>query len=136
MFISSLLKIKSFSPGKKPRPVVTFDNMPTTPIEFRSGSDSAGLEIVDVLLWAHRRIIVGKPLAGELHKLVQFNAGKMLEDEISLNGIWERWKPFLTQSNDLSDIPPDVLARAREAQALSHARIQAALAAPGTQPLI
>ena len=116
-------------------PVMTFDGMPTTPIEFRSSEHSVGLELVDVLLWAHRRFVEKKPLARQLMQLVEFNSGKMLADEISLNGIWNRWRPFLTTPGcDLSDIPEDVLVIARERQAADRARIQAAIAAPGTQP--
>ena len=117
-------------------PVMTFDDMPTTPIEFRSSEHSAGLELIDVLLWTHRRFVEKKPLASQLRQLVEFNAGKMLEDEISLNGIWNRWRPFLTTpGNDLSAIPADILVIARQRQAAEHARIQAAVAATGTQPL-
>lgn len=117
-------------------PVMTFGDMPTTPIEIRSSNDSAGLELVDVLLWTHRRFIEEKPLASQLMRLVGFNAGKMLEDEISFIGIWNRWKPFLTTGgSDLSDIPAEILAVARQRQAADHARIKVALAAPGTHPL-
>ena len=117
-------------------PTMTFDNMPTTPIEFRSSEHSAGLELVDVLLWTHRRFLEKKPLASQLRQLVKFNAGKRLEDEISLDGIWNRWRPFLTMpSSSINDIPADVLAKARQQQAADHARIQDALAAPGTHPL-
>ena len=41
-------------------PTVSFKGIPTVPIEFSSGSTSAGLELVDIYLWAFKRAMEGK----------------------------------------------------------------------------
>ncbi len=108
-------------------PKLTFDSMPSTPIEFMSSQDSAGLELVDVILWVHRRLDEDKPLARELLPIYLFNAPKGMSDELSLEGIARRWGPELSAPVDLSDVPPEQLAWARERAAMETARVKAAL---------
>jgi hypothetical protein len=116
-------------------PTLTLDGMPSTPIEFRSSQDSAGLELVDVLLWTHRRLDEEKPLARELLPLIQFNLRKGMSDEISLVGIERRWTPVLSAMAQAEDPAPERMAVAREQIARENARIAAALAAPGSRAL-
>ena len=108
-------------------PTLSFDSMPSTPIEFMSSQDSPGLELVDVILWIHRRLDEGKRLARELLPIYQFNAQKGMTDELSLEGIARRWGATLNAPVDLSDIPPERLAWAKEQAAMETARIKAAL---------
>lgn len=120
-------------PSMGEMPTFNFDSMPSTPIEFRSGDDSVGLELVDVLLWVHRRLDEEKPLARELLPLIQFNLHKGMTDEVSLTGIESRWAPILARSANLHELAPEVLAAARIQAEQETARIAAAVAAPGTR---
>jgi len=108
-------------------PELNFDAMPATPIEFISSNESAGLELVDVMLWVHRRVVEGKPVSGPLLNIVKANTHLGVTDEISLLGIWNRWKGFLTQPVDLSDLSPEQLAAAIALRDAETARIRAAL---------
>ena len=79
------------SPGL---PEISFKGMPTVPISFKPGTDSAGLEIVDVYLWIFKRLIEGKELAEEIYPFVRKQIPKCRTDEISINAIsyrWEKW---------------------------------------------
>ncbi|MCU6499879.1 DUF3800 domain-containing protein [Rugamonas sp. A1-17] len=114
-------------PNAPEMPKIDFEGMPSTPIEFLAGDDSAGLELVDVMLWIHRRVIEEKPVSPELMKIVEANSNLGVTDEISLNGIWNRWKGFLTQPVDLSDLSPEQLAAATAIREAETARVRAAL---------
>lgn len=122
-------------PSMGEMPTLNFDSMPSTPIEFRSSDDSAGLELVDVLLWVHRRLDEEKPLARELRPLIHFNLSKGMTDEISLAAIESRWAPVFSQPANLHELSPEVLAAARIQAERETARIAAAVAAPGTRSM-
>lgn len=122
-------------PSMGEMPTFNFDSMPSTPIEFRSGDDSAGLELVDVLLWVHRRLDEEKPLARELLPLIQFNLNKGITDEISLAGIEDRWAQVIARPANLHELTPETLAAARIEAEQETARIAAAVAAPGTSSI-
>lgn len=85
---------------------INFKGMPTIPIDFKSGSESAGLELVDIYLWIFKRAAEGKNVADELYPLVsyQFNRGRT--DDISLSGIakrFEQWDKSLPQLEEMSE---------------------------------
>jgi hypothetical protein len=65
--------------------------MPTTPISFASGKNSAGLELVDIYLWIFKRFIEKKKLAKELVPILTYQNNRGQYDEISINGIVRRW---------------------------------------------
>jgi len=108
-------------------PQLNFEAMPATPIEFCSSNESIGLELVDVMLWIHRRIAEEKPVSEDLMDIVKVNYHLGVTDEISFKGIWNRWKGFLTQRVDLSDLSPEQLAAAMAIRDAETARIRAAL---------
>jgi hypothetical protein len=72
-------------------PEVDFTGMPTTPIIFRSGVDSIGLELVDIYLWLFKCLFEGKEIATELHPLLIQQIQDGMYNEISLHAIAERW---------------------------------------------
>ena len=108
-------------------PTINFDSMPSIPIEFLPGHASVGLELVDVMLWVHRRLAENKPVAHVLLPLVSANLGKGITDEISMQGIWERWKVRLSAPVDLSHLSPEQLANAQALADAETARIRAAV---------
>lgn len=81
-------------------PKIDFTSMPNTPIEFISSQGSAGLELVDIFLWIHRRLAECKPVAEELMPIYESNVGQGSGDEMSLQAIWNRWvKPLQKKSS-------------------------------------
>lgn len=87
--------------------------MPQTEIRFSSGTESAGLELVDVYLWIFKRMFEDKELAPELAPLIkrQIHVGRT--DEISLNAIINRWEPKFKEIMEMK-MSEDQLAAARE----------------------
>lgn len=116
-------------------PKLEFDGMPSTPVEFMSTEKSAGLELVDVMLWIHRRLDEEKPVANALMPLVRFNAPKGQTDELSLVGLYHRWGPELSSVPDIANIPPERIAEVRAIMERDNARVKAALEACGQRPL-
>lgn len=116
-------------------PKLEFDGMPNTPVEFVSGDKSAGLELVDVMLWIHRRLDEKKPLAGALMPIYQFNAPKGETDELSINGLYRRWGPVLSSVPDASSMSPEQLEEVRVLFEKESARVKAALQACADRPL-
>lgn len=108
-------------------PKVSFAGMPKTPIEFAAGTDSAGLELVDVYLWIFKRLIDGKDMAPELMPLVYAQQHRGNTDEVSLRAIEARWGPHFANMPALEDIPPEQLEAAREIMAKEEQRRQAAV---------
>lgn len=74
-------------------PTLDLRTMPVFEISFSSGSDSFGLEIVDVYLWIFRRLIEKKEVTSELLPLVEKQLAVGHTDEISLSAIARRWTP-------------------------------------------
>lgn len=72
-------------------PEIDYTGMPDTPILFKSGLDSVGLELVDIYLWLFKRLSEKKEIAHELRPLVRKQIRYGLYNEISLNAIAERW---------------------------------------------
>lgn len=72
-------------------PVMDLSHIPTVTIACTPGTESAGLELVDIYLWIFKRWHEGRDIAPPLHKLIegQFGAGKF--DEVSLAGLEKRW---------------------------------------------
>jgi hypothetical protein len=116
-------------------PKLEFDGMPTIPVEFVSSERSAGLELVDVMLWIHRRLDEKKPVADALVPLVMFNAPKGETNELSLMGLWHRWAPELGSAPSVENVPPERVAEVRELMARDDARVRAALEACAERPL-
>lgn len=116
-------------------PKLEFKGMPERPVEFLSSKDSAGLELVDVMLWIHRRLDEGKPVARTLLPLVNFNLPKGRSDECSLMALYHRWGPELSTVPDIKGIPNDRLAQVQELLERENAKVKAALEACADQQL-
>lgn len=108
-------------------PKISFAGMPKTPIEFAAGTDSAGLELVDVYLWIFKRIIDGKNMAPELMPLVYAQRHRGNTDEVSLRAIAHRWEQYFANVPPLEDMPPEQLEAAREIMAREEQRRQVAV---------
>jgi Protein of unknown function (DUF3800) len=108
-------------------PKISFAGMPKTPIEFAAGTDSAGLELVDVYLWIFKRLIDGKDMAAELMPLVYAQRHRGNTDEVSLRAIEVRWERHFANMPPLEDMPQEQLEAAREILNQEEARRQQAL---------
>jgi Protein of unknown function (DUF3800) len=108
-------------------PKVSFAGMPKTPIEFVAGTDSAGLELVDVYLWIFNRLIDGKNMAPELMPLVYAQRYRGNTDEVSLRAIEARWERYFTKIPALEDMSPEQLEVAQEIMAKDERRRQVAV---------
>lgn len=102
-------------------PALDFRGMPQSEITFSSGTESAGLELVDVYLWIFKRVFENKEIAPELAPLInrQMKVGRT--DEISLNGLINRWEPVFQEIEE-TEIPEDRLASALELLELDEKR--------------
>lgn len=76
-----------FGPGM---PTMDLRHMPSVPIECTPGTDSAGLEIVDIYIWLFKRQMEGKELAPELIPLIQGQTDGMFS-EVSIQALMDRW---------------------------------------------
>lgn len=108
-------------------PKISFAGMPKTPIEFAAGTESAGLELVDVYLWIFKRLIDGKDMAAELLPLVYAQRHRGNTDEVSLRAIEARWERHFANMPALEDMPPEQVEAVREILAKEEARRQQAL---------
>lgn len=127
-FFAMAAKIPNMDRNMPPgMPKVSFAGMPDTPIEFVAGTDSAGLELVDLYLWIFKRVHEGKDVAPELLPLLGIQGASGDTDEISLEGIERRWTPYFKAQGKLEDLPAEQIAAAREILALQETRRQMAL---------
>lgn len=108
-------------------PKFSFAGMPKTPIEFAAGTESAGLELVDVYLWIFKRLIDGKDMAPELMPLVNTQMHRGNTDEVSLRAIEHRWEPYFANAPSLENMQPEQLEAARELMAMEEQRRQVAV---------
>ncbi|MDP2780034.1 DUF3800 domain-containing protein [Devosia sp.] len=108
-------------------PKISFAGMPKTPIEFAAGTDSAGLELVDVYLWIFKRLIDGKDMAPGLMPLVYAQRHRGNTDEVSLRAIETRWEQHFTQMPELENIPQEKIEAAQKIIAIEESRRQAAI---------
>lgn len=100
-------------------PEISFKGMPTIPISFKSGTDSAGLELVDVYLWIFKRLIEGKELAPEVYPIIQKQMHKSRTDEVSINAIASRWQKWF---DDLPEPTEEQMIKAKELMAMDEQR--------------
>lgn len=108
-------------------PKISFAGMPKAPIEFAAGTDSAGLELVDVYLWIFKRLIDGKDMAPELMPLVYAQRHRGNTDEVSLRAIETKWEQHFTQMPELEDITQEKIEAAQKIIAIEESRRQAAI---------
>lgn len=84
-------------------PEMNLTHMPKVPITCTAGTDSAGLEIVDIYIWIFKRHMENKSLANEFAPIIngQFYRGSY--DEISINALRSRWGKWLQELPEPSE---------------------------------
>lgn len=92
-------------------PELDFSGMPEVPITCTAGTDSTGLELVDVYLWIFTRYMDKKELAPELFSIIKGQLQRGRIDEISINAIASRWTKWFEELPDPTD---EQMAKARE----------------------
>ena len=100
-------------------PQIDYKGVPNIPIEFKGGSESCGLELVDVYLWVFRRALEEKELAPELYRLVEPQLMRGKTDEISLGALEKRWTRWF---DELPEPTEEQIAKGKELMALGEAR--------------
>lgn len=96
-------------------PVMDLSHMPDTPITCTPGTESVGLELVDIYLWLFKRFFEGKAIGDRLYAFIrtQFEIG--YTDQVSLAAISERWGKFFS---NLPAISEEELGRGRKFRAV------------------
>ncbi|BBA32823.1 uncharacterized protein sS8_0858 [Methylocaldum marinum] len=100
-------------------PEISFKGMPTIPISFKAGTESAGLELVDVYLWIFKRLMEEKELAPKIYPIIQKQMHKSRTDEISIHAIASRWQKWF---EDLPEPTEEQMKKGRELMALDEKR--------------
>jgi hypothetical protein len=90
-------------------PKMDLSSLPNTEIEFLSGDNSIGLEIVDVYLWLYKRFFEKGDLPPDLMQLVTQQGELTGYNEFSLSAIVSRWTPYF-QDKMKQTISPEALA--------------------------
>jgi hypothetical protein len=102
---------QSMGPGM---PFLDMSNMPEVPPVFRPGDQSAGLELVDVVLWVAKRHEEGKQLSPELAEMFNAFVKRGRTDEVSLKGLDRRWRFLLDLPEPEGPVPEDLEAKFEE----------------------
>jgi Protein of unknown function (DUF3800) len=102
---------QSMGPGM---PEMDMTNMPAVPPVFRPGDESAGLELVDIVLWVAKRNEEGKALSPELAEMFNAFVKRGGTDEVSLQGLERRWSFLLNLPDPEDPLPDDLKARIEE----------------------
>lgn len=100
-------------------PEISFKGMPTIPISFKAGTESAGLELVDIYLWIFKRLLEEKELAPEIYPILNKQMHKSRTDEISINAIASRWQKWF---EDLPEPTEEQMEKGRELMAMDEKR--------------
>jgi hypothetical protein len=108
-------------------PEVNFQGMPQVPIEVKAGTESAGLELVDIYLWIFKRWFENRGIAPELYPLVSHQFGRGYTDEVSLQAIIDRWTQWNDEAAEISEISAEQLEKARGVLAADEGRRMQAL---------
>jgi Protein of unknown function (DUF3800) len=100
-------------------PEVSFRGIPTVPIEFTSGTVSAGLELVDIYIWIFKRHLEGRDLSAELYALIEPQLLRGQTDEISLAALEKRWGSWF---KNLPEMTEEQLAKGKELMKIDESR--------------
>lgn len=100
-------------------PVMDMKNMPAEPLVFQSGTQSAGLELVDIYLWIFKRFMEDKELTKPLARLVYTNLKTARTDSVSLQSVGKRFKEFFEK---LPEPTVEMMEKARELRDFEEAR--------------
>ena len=77
-------------------------NMPQVPITCTPGTNSVGLEIVDIYIWIFKRFTEKKELAPELLQLIQGQLHRGRYRELSLANIEKEWAEHFSKLPDVT----------------------------------
>lgn len=83
-------------------PVMDLKHTPTVAINCTPGTDSIGLELVDIYIWIFKRHFEKKDLAPELYKIIQDQLSKGQYTENSISALEARWGKWFFDSPELS----------------------------------
>lgn len=75
-------------------------------IEFKGGTESAGLDLVDIYLWIFKRFFEQKRIGEASYPLVKYQLYRGHTNEISLKAIdarWSGWIKSLPKSSEMSE---------------------------------
>lgn len=100
-------------------PVMDMKNMPEKPLVFQSGTQSAGLELVDIYLWIFKQYLEGKELTKPLARLIHINLKTARTDSVSLESIGKRFKDIFEK---LPEPSAEMMEKAREIKDFDEAR--------------
>ncbi|WP_419793247.1 DUF3800 domain-containing protein [Serratia fonticola] len=100
-------------------PVMDVTNMPAEPLVFQSGTQSAGLELVDIYLWIFKRFMEGKELTRPLTRVVYTNQNTARTDSVSLQSVAKRFEASL---DNLSEPTAEMIQKAHEYRDQEEAR--------------
>lgn len=100
-------------------PDLDLRGVPDTPIEFTPGTESCGLELVDVYLWVFRRAFERKELPPEFSLLLKPQLRRGMTDELSLSAIENRWGRWFAE---LPEPSYEQIAKARVLRGLEESR--------------
>lgn len=106
----------SIGPGL---PEIDFKDMPTIPLSFKSGTYSAGLEVVDVYIWLFKRMLEEKEVANELQPFINKQIPKSKTYEISINAISSRSQKWF---EELPEPTEDEIKKGSELMKIDEAR--------------
>lgn len=93
--------------------------MPAEPLFFQSGTQSTGLELVDIYLWTFKRFMEGKELTRPLARLVHTNRNTARTDSVSLQSVVKRFEASL---KNLLEPTAEMIQKAHEYQEQEEAR--------------
>ncbi len=89
-------------------PACDYSHVPEVPPTFKSSTDSAGLELVDITLWVSKRTLEHKSVSAELEKLWWTQSRRGREDEVSLAGLDARWRHLFDPPEPENPVPAEI----------------------------
>lgn len=96
-------------------PVMDLRKMPEIPMACVSGTESAGLELVDLYLWILKRVSENKFVTPQLEQLLNDQYPRSLFDDISLKSIANRWSYYFdNELPQLEEMSAESLAKGKE----------------------
>jgi len=100
-------------------PTMDLTHMPTTPITCTPGTESVGLELVDIYIWVFKRHYEEKALAPELRSIINAQLYSGRYDEVSIKALINRWGKWFRELPEPSE---EQLAEARIRKAFEEKR--------------
>jgi hypothetical protein len=105
-------------------PEIDMRNMPKIPLTVLPGTQSAGLELVDVHLWCFKRILDRKDVADAGIDLFNAHAGRGRTEQLSLRALEERWEAWFSDLPEMNELNPQQIAFAHQIMTKQEAQRQ------------